>query len=69
MIKTVVCDRCRKEIPSEDATRMGAVQTNSVGLVHIPGYDGEFGDTFAYIDLCPICSQKFNAWMKGEEAK
>lgn len=68
MILKVICDRCKNEIEPETATRMGASSANGpMDLIHIPGYDGDYAERFAYIDLCPECADKFHKFMKGEE--
>lgn len=69
MIKTVICDRCGQEIrePSVAERLNLSVASDPMSLVHIPGYDGEYADRNAYIDLCPLCADAFHEFMKGSE--
>ena len=65
MIKTIICDRCLRQIEPEQTERVGLMDGPAASIVHIPGYDGGFSETFSYIDFCPSCRKAFEKWMEG----
>ena len=71
MVSTVICDRCRAAVWPAKVRRLGAaICAAPTSLVHIPGYDGDYAERYAYIDLCPACAEAFGRFMtemRGEE--
>lgn len=67
MIKTVICDRCKKEIEDGKKQRvLYSAVSAKVGILHIPNADGEEN---CYIDLCQECVKDFHKWMDFKPEK
>ena len=63
MIKSVICDRCGKEIHQTELILLSTADSPAA-MLHTVGADGA---TNSYIDLCPECLKSFHEWMSGKD--